>query len=781
VEALRQLIARGDNALSAAAQQDREILWRLLPDLAPPRSATTSTAHGEADTLRYRLFEAVTELLCIATRRSPLLLILDDLHWADKPTLLLLRHLLRDARLTHLLVVGTFRHVEVSREHPLLDLLANLRRERRYDRLTLTGLDDAATHALVTDRLGRPASPEFVRRLREQTEGNAFFIEETIRALIESGLSAEDPITEGALERLGVPEGVSEIVGRRVSNLSELAAEVLTAASVVGRDFRLEIVAQIVGASPEQVMGALEESMAAGLVFEEAGRFDAFAFSHALVRDALYGQLSASRRVRLHHSVAEALEAAAESNPAELAHHFMLARHLTGPGPARQYAIAAGDRATEMLAYEEAVTHYKQAVTLFEAEEDAQRCELLLALGRAQWRAGNDGARLTFQVAANSATLRGDADQLARAALGHSARYHESGLAGPRSRELLEQALAAIGGGDGARRVRLLSRLAENVAFGTEQGARACELSAEALAMARRLDDEKVLMAALMARHASLLHVHHLDERLELNEELMRLPVVRPELLADRHSWRLFDLVQAAELEAARGEQTRLEALAKTMRQPQWHSIAAGWRGMWAELSGDVAAAEASAEECLQHGERAGMKHALGTWASALLMLRRRQGRLDELAKVVHRLVRGAEMRKMGWRSALGMILAETGETDAARKIYREELATFRRTLPMFWLMSMAPLSQLCVALQDVEGARRLYAALAPYVHRNVVAAYASCWGPVEGYLASLAATYGDLELCRRHAVGALARSHAMNAPLLIAELEEHHGDLLTA
>jgi DNA-binding SARP family transcriptional activator/KaiC/GvpD/RAD55 family RecA-like ATPase len=781
VEALRQLMAGGGEALSAAAHQDREILWRLLPDLAPPGRALTSAGHDEADTLRYRLFEAVSELLCVAGRRSPLLLILDDLHWADKPTLLLLRHLLRDPRVTHLLVVGTFRHVEVSREHPLLDQLANLRRERRYDRLTLTGLDNAATQALVTDRLGRAASPEFVRRLREQTEGNAFFIEETIRALSESGLAAEDPITETALERLGVPEGVSEIVGRRVSHLSELAAEVLTAASVVGRDFRLEIVAQVVGRSPEQVMGALEESMTAGLVFEEASRFDVFTFSHALVRNSLYGQLSVSRRVRLHHCVAEALEAAAESNPAELAHHFLLARPFAGSGPARRYAIAAGDRATEMLAYEEAVTHYRQAVTLFDDEEDAQRCEVLLALGRAQWRAGNEGARLTFQVAANSAALRGDADQLARAALGHSARYHESGFTGPRSREVLEEALATIGEGDSARRVRLLGRLAENVAFGTERGGRACELSAEALAMARRLGDEKVLLAALMARHTTLLHVEHLDERLELSEELMRLRVVRPELLADRHTWRLFDLVQAGDLGAARGDQARLESLAKTMRQPQWHSIAAGWCGMWAELSGDIAAAEAWAEECLQHGQRAGMKHALGTWASALLMLRRRQGRLDELATVVQRLVRGAEPRKMGWRSALGLILVETGDRAGAREIYREELAAHHRMLPMFWLGSMAPLSELCVALHDAEGARALYAALAPYAHRNIVAAYASCWGPVERYLASLAATYGDVERCRRHAVGALAWSQARDAPLLITELEEHHGDLLTA
>ncbi len=784
VEALRQLVTRGDAALAAAAEQDREILWRLLPDHAPPAHAFEAVGHGEDNTLRYRLFEAVTALLCAASRRSPLLLILDDLHWADKSTLLLLRHLLRHPQLTDLLVVGTFRHVEVGTDHPLVDLLTDLRRERRYDRLTLAGLDEAATQTLVTDRLGRDVSPEFVRRLREQTEGNAFFIEETIRALIDGGLSAEETVTEAALERLGVPEGVSEIVGRRVSHLSALAAEVLTAASVVGRDFRLGIVAKIVGEPPEQVMCALEESMAAGLVLEQADRIDVFAFSHALVREVLYGQLSVSRRVRLHHCVAEALEALAQSqsvNPAELAYHFLLARHFTGPAPARRYAIAAGDRATELLAYEEAVEHYGQAVALFEDKDEAERCEVLLALGRAQWRAGSDAARHTFRTAANSAARRGNADQLARAALGHGARYHESGYAGTRGSELLDEALAALGGGDSARRVLLLSRLAGNVAFAAEQRERASELSAEALAMARRLGDENVLLAALMSRHATLLDVRHLDERLKLSEEFMELRIGHRELLAERHHWRLYDLLESADVEAARAEQPRLEALAKQMRQPQWHSIAMGWRGIWAELAGDIPEAERCAEEGLQCGQRAHMKDALSTWAAKLLMLRRRQGRLGELAPVVQRLVRGADERKTGWQSAYGLILAETGQGDAAHAIYREEFAAHPDALAPFWLTNIAVLSELCARLHDAEGARALYAVLAPYAHRNVVVSYASCWGPVERYLALLAATYGDQELRRRHARGALTRTRAMNAPLLTAELEEQHGDLLTA
>ncbi len=779
VEALCQLVARREPVVMTVVEQHREILWPLLPDLPAPARENLATAEDHRS--RYRLFEAATSLLCAASQRSPLLLILDDLHWADKPSLLLLRHVLRHPRLTNLLVVGTFRHVESGTGHPLAELLADLRRERHYDRLTLPGLDEDATRALVCDRVGSSVDPGFVRRVREQTHGNAFFIEETIRSLIDAGLSRDEMVTESALDRLGVPEGISEIVMRRVGCLPKQAAEVLTAAAVVGRHFRLEVVAQMVGKPSGQIMGVLEEGMDAGLVIERLDHVDEFSFSHAVVREALYMQLCVSRRARLHHRVATVLEAMADSesvNPAELAHHFLFTLHLTGAAPARRYAIAAGDRATQLLAHEEAAEHYLQAVTLFE-EDDAERCEVLLALGRAQRRAGDDAAQLTFQAVADSAARRDDAQQLARAALGHSGRYHESGYTGARSRELLEQALAMIGGGDSPRRALLLSRLAGTIAFTAERHDDASALSAEAVAMARRVVDEEVLLTALMGRHATLLHVGDLDERLVLSTEFMELRIRRGELRAERRHWRLYNLLESGDADAARAEHPRLEALTKQMCQPQWHSIAVGWRGLWAELAGDIAKAERDATECLQLGRCADMKDALSVWAAKLLMLRRRQGRLAELKPTVQRLVRGEGLRKIGWRSALALILAETGDKDTARAIYREEVGAYSQALPQSWLTNIAMLSELCVKLDDAAGARSLYAALAPYAHRTIVVAYASCWGPVDRYLALLAGTYGDDELRGQHARAALARTRALNAPLLTAEVQKHHPDLL--
>jgi hypothetical protein len=289
-----------------------------------------------------------------------------------------------------------------------------------------------------------------------------------------------------------------------------------------------------------------------------------------------------------------------------------------------------------------------------------------------------------------------------------------------------------------------------------------------------------VLVAALLARHVTLLDVRHLDERLALGEELMWLDTGHREMSAERHLWRLYDLFTVGDLEAARGEQVQLEALAKELRQPLFQSMAVGWRGLWAELAGDVELAERCAEECLRHAQRAHAQDAVSTWAAKLFTMRRRQGRLAELTSVAERLARGGG-RRAGWASALALIRAEAGDANGARAIYEAELEAGPEGVPrgMFWLGSIALLSEVCAELHDTERAEALYAALAPHAHRNVVVAYASFWGPVESYLALLATTLGERALAARHVRSALGRTRSMNAPLLTAGLLERHADLV--
>src|SRR5918997_450946 len=587
-EALEHLIAHAGREFVADAERELAILARSFPGLEVHR--TQAAAPVDGDSLRYQIFEAVVSLLTRASARWPLVVVLDDLHWADKPTLLLLQYLLRHADRRRLLVIGTFRPVDVPRDHPLKDVLSDLRRDRRYDRLDLGGLDEEATRALIVDRLRRQGTDALVSRLHRQTEGNAFFIEETVRALEGSGLPSDALVDVDALEGLGVPEGVEEVILRRVSNLSQLAEEILMAGSVVGRSFRLGIVEHLVSDSPDQVMTAVEDAMMAGLVLEVAGEVDVFTFSHALVREVLYAQFSATRRVDFHHKVALALERLAERepvNPAELAYHYHEARNLAGPGPARTYSLAAGRRAAELFAYEEAVAHYRRALGLFDVDDERDRCEAFLALGRVEWHAGDDNARHTFMDAAKSAQRRGATDQLAGAALGLGERYFEVTYLGSRYRELLEGAISAIGPEDSPQRALLLVRLAVNLAFPNESDA-GHRLAEEGVAIARRLGDEMLLAAVLLARHVTLLDVRHLEQRLELSRELGLLASGHRELAAERHHWRMYDLLEAGELAGARDEQRKLETLADELGQPLFRCLAYGGGGLWGEPPGDV-------------------------------------------------------------------------------------------------------------------------------------------------------------------------------------------------
>jgi hypothetical protein len=404
---------------------------------------------------------------------------------------------------------------------------------------------------------------------------------------------------------------------------------------------------------------------------------------------------------------------------------------------------------------------------------------VLLALGRVEWHAGDERARHTFLAVAESADERGDIDQLARAALGLGERYFEVTYLGERYRDLLEKAAAALGPADSELRALLLSRLAVNLAFPNENQ-RAHVLAADAVAIARRLGEEKLLAAVLLARHVTLLDVRHIERRLELSEELGLLSGGHQELAAERHHWRMYDLLGVGDLSAARGEQAGLEAIASRLGQPLFRSIVVGARGLWAELAGDIELAEHCADAFLREARLAHTHDAVSVWASQLLALRRRQGRLAELTPFVERLA-GSGGHQLGWLSALGVLRFEAGDVEEARRIRDEELRAGPGGLPrgMFWLTRTAMLSELCSKLGDVAAARGLYVELAPHGARNVVVGYSSFWGPVDGYLALLAQTFGDDALVARHAYAALERTRAMNAPLLTQDLEDRHGALI--
>jgi DNA-binding SARP family transcriptional activator len=406
VEAVRPYVRSGwlDGARGALGPGEAE-LARLIPELPQPAPEGRAVGPDDPETRRYLLFEAVSSLLIQVCAGAPVLLVLDDLHWADRPTLQLLRHVLRSQREAPLLVVGSYREAEVAPGGPLFELLADLRRDGLFERLSLEGLDERGVRALIASHAGEAAPRELTQRVHARTEGNPFFVEEVVRDLLEASVLSEREglwISARTPEEIGVPDGVKEVIGYRLARLSEGCRGMLSAASVLGREFRFDLLVSMVDADDESLIGALEEALRAQLVTEYTQEPGTYAFTHALVRETLYGALSAPRRQRVHAAAALALAAETPAtSPTELAHHWRQARRLP---EALASSLAAAEAAEKVYASAEAHHHLEYVLQIWDRVADAeQRTDFDLAGVIARTA---ENAFLTFELARAIALAR---------------------------------------------------------------------------------------------------------------------------------------------------------------------------------------------------------------------------------------------------------------------------------------------------------------------------------------------------------------------------------------
>ena len=555
VEALRHYSAHrprlADEAgLAPVAAQE---VARLVPELGPCTAPAVDPDQRERS--RHELFDALVRLLLHAADSQRLLLVVEDLHWADVPALLLLRQLVRRGAGSALLVIATYSDLETDASGPLTRVLGDLRREPGVQSIQLDGLEASDTAALVAAHVGRAdVDGELAQQLFEQTGGNPFFIEELLHT------PAAAPVAPVAL-----PEGVKDVIGRRLDRLAPATLEALTLAAVLGTDFRLATLQAVdVDQPQDELIAALEEAVAARLILEDADEVDRFSFTHALVRQTLYERPIASRRVRLHRRVAVSLEASMlPVHPAELAQHYFQAREVGGAPKAIVYSLKAAEACQAAHAYEDATAHYERALTaldLVRRDDAAARCDVLLALGSARWRASEPDPRSTFAEAVELARGLESSERLAHAVLGAGGRFYAPGATDEGYIELLEEALAALEPGDSVLRVRILARLAEKLVFAEPLG-RADELATEAVDMARRLGEAGALAAALMGRHAALLNAEHAHERHRVGEQALALTgeVGAFELAALARHWLIYDLAELGDLEEARIRHAELE------------------------------------------------------------------------------------------------------------------------------------------------------------------------------------------------------------------------------
>jgi hypothetical protein len=379
VEALRQYArSRPDDELreqlGAGAPEASTLvseIRRRLPDIPEP-----APLEGDAD--RLRLFESVASFVRSAAAASPLVLILDDLHWADKPTLLMLQYLARGVARERVLLLGTYRDVELERTHPLAEIVAALRREQLYERVLLRGFSFEDLRDLLRVRGSQEPPEGFVQRILEETEGNPFFVEEVLRHLAESGAIRREEgqwVGDVSVIEESIPEGVREVIGRRLSRLGERTNRMLGIGSALPNGFSYELLARVSEGEPDQLLDALDEALRARLIVErKEERGGSYRFTHALIRQTLYGELSTPRRVRLHRQIGEALEQVHAANPephlGEIAYHFFQAVQTGVAGKAVGYSRRAAERTLSLMAYEESAAHCDRALQALDFAEE---------------------------------------------------------------------------------------------------------------------------------------------------------------------------------------------------------------------------------------------------------------------------------------------------------------------------------------------------------------------------------------------------------------------------
>jgi DNA-binding SARP family transcriptional activator len=760
-EALRPYVVASRTALPEWVVAE---LARLLPEV----SADTGAPEGAAHDARHRLFEAVAATIGQAAQRTPLLLIVEDLHWADPATLQMLGHVIRTVGWAPLLVAGSLRDEGVDAAPALQILLGDLRRGRRLETLVLAGLSEQEVGALAAAWLGSKPSSDLAAALLGRTGGNPLFLEELVRHLVESGpqrSSAE--LVAAALTE--VPHGVRSVIDRRLARLAPRVRRAVEVAAVAGEDFLLADLAVACDASDDELVGDMDATVGAGLV-NETGLPGRYRFAHALVREAVLKGLTSTRRALLHRRLAAALEALPEDRRErrllELARHVLDAGPLVDAVTATTAALRAAEQATVSLAYEDAARLLERAVATELDDRDPLRVELLLGLGEALVRSG-DGpfAEQRFVEAADRARALGDRKLFGRAALGAAGLTVNVGPARAAVRALLEEALVGLDPAS-TLRPRLLARLAIEVYYVRPANLRE-SLSAEALAAGRSFGGP-ALLEALGARHVALWSPAHTEERLAIADELIAAarPLAAREAELQGVNWRVADLVELGNLDAARHSIAEHERLATDLRLLGYAWYVPMWRAMLALMAGRLDEAERLSQEGERIGAAARDRNAALLFAVQRLAIRHAGGELTAADRAA--IERGARSSPAGaaWRVWAASIALDRGDVERVRgAILREIDGLASLPLDADWLYTAATLGVQVAHLGDRSAAAELYRRVLPYRRRTVTTGRATfCAGSVSLSLGLLAATLGDDRAAVAHLEDAVRRNDELGA-----------------
>jgi len=780
-EALRGLVRSApDEVLAQHVAQHGGEVCRVVPELSRRVSNVPSIIDTDPATERLLLFDAVTGLLCTMSAEAPVLLILDDVHWSDRSTLLLLLHFLRSDVSSSVLVLATYRDTDIDRSHPLANTLADLRRVRGATRIALSGLDGDGVNELLTLAGGHELDPQemaYASLLQRETEGNPFFFGEVLRHLIETGALVQ---TDGrwrvtvALDEAGLPDGVREVVGRRLSELPEATNTMLGAASVLGREFDVTTLSKVVGESIGTVLQALEPAEHARLIGEVVGRSGRYSFAHALVRTVLVDELGTNRRVRLHQAAGLAFESEADPPLGQLAYHFGEAAIMGETERAVRYATLAAEHALSIAAPEEAITLARRGldVAIPGNVPVGQRTALLLLIGRGFDASGRFAeARDAVADAFQHSCSDGDVDSAAVAALeyGGTAGVWQS-YGDARGPEQLRTALTLLPDGDSELRAHVLARLAEwLIPAAGDQGA---VVARKAYDMADRVGALRVRRTAAAAVALTVRNLDF-DAQIKAGEEAISAGLTRSNCGAYGILMEGF---------TALGDLAGTDAVAQRMlsdlevsglqRVALIGELAADFvesvRLVRALIEGDLAdaelvtrRAEAKATERVIVRTNAllgrlQIDHLRGNWRGAALVWELGLSQLPELMAPY-----------LGYR---GMI----GEIDDVRQHWNSWSAQ-RQYLPDWTIPSSVGVgAEALRRLGDKDGSAALAVEFAGHAGKYFTNGVAWFYGPYDTALGILSSTAGDRDAAAAHLTNAVALCDRISSPTFgaIARLE---------
>jgi len=756
--------------------------YGLQVPLLPPRTDPMQA--------RFRFFDSFSLFLKNASKRQPLVIILDDIHWADASSLLLLQFVAKELRDMRLLLLVAYRDVEGGLNPQLSSTLGEFARVHGSQGIALPPLTRDEVSRFLTIVTAQPPSPSLVSTVYQRTEGNPFFVTEVVRILAQEQQDLDSLSPTAAAATL--PQRVRDSLALRLQTLSEQCRQVLRYASVLGPEFNRTIL-EAVGTKSQpvltkkQVARLLSEAESARFVVADPQHVGRYRFSHALVRETLYSSLSSQQRAQLHRLIGEALERTAGNGAqlrfAELALHFSQAALEGGIEKALAYTVKAAEHATELLGYEEAAGHYEKALHLLELRpDDRRRCELLLALGEAQRRAGaTEAARKSFRHASELARGLAAPELLARAALGFATGFAgvtvSGGTEDPFVVSLLEDALRGLGEDDSPLRARVLGRLAMELYWSVSQEQRGA-LSQQAVEMARRLHDPATLAYTLNARQVALWGPDNLEERLAGAEEMISLAKqVGDQELALRGQIRLITgRLEHGDLKWADREFVIYVKRAEELRQPAYLWFVAIWRGMRCWLRGEFAESERWAREAFRIGERAQDPDAAQCY---LVQISGFRGAVKSLHDIELPTREFAEQMATvpAWRAGLALLYTGLQQDALARQEFEQLAAHNFMDIPRNadWMITMTNLAQVSAYLRDTARAARIYELLLPYADRCLLVGVALiCMGSMAWYLGILATALGRWEEAEAHFATALRRNTQLGAKPILQTKQRH-------